>query len=57
MAKFEAAEKRLFANVWICMKCNAKNRSSPGKKPSKCRKCGTKRFRLKNKAKKTATTK
>ncbi|MDO8634349.1 MAG: 50S ribosomal protein L40e [archaeon] len=57
MAKFPAAEKRLFSNVWICMRCNAKNRASPGKQPAKCRKCQSKRFRLKNKAKKAAGTK
>jgi len=57
MAKFEAAEKRIFANVWICMRCNAKNRSSPGKKPGKCRKCASKRFRLKSKVKKAAAAK
>jgi len=51
MAKFEAAEARLFKNIWICMKCNAKNRSLSGK-PVKCRKCGSKRLRLKHKAKK-----
>lgn len=54
MVKFKAAEDRLFANVWICMRCNAKNRSSAGKKPSKCRKCGSNRLRLKRKAKKAA---
>ena len=53
MVRFEEADKRLFANVWICMKCNAKNRASPGKKPSRCRKCKSKRLRLKHKAKKT----
>ncbi len=52
MARFEAAEKRLFANIWICMRCNAKNRSQPGKRPNKCRKCRSKRFRLKSKVKK-----
>ena len=46
------AAKRLFANVWICMKCNARNRGSPGRKPRKCRKCGSKRLRLKKKPKK-----
>ena len=35
MAKFEAAEKRLFA-VKICMRCNSKN----AMKATKCRKCG-----------------
>ncbi len=50
MARFKEADARIFANIWICMKCNAKNRSSPGKKPTKCRKCGTKGLRLKKKA-------
>ncbi|MFH1225184.1 MAG: 50S ribosomal protein L40e [Candidatus Diapherotrites archaeon] len=54
MAKSKAAENRLFANVWICMRCNGKNRSTPGKKPSKCRKCNSHKLRLKRKkAKKT----
>ncbi|HIH17083.1 MAG TPA: 50S ribosomal protein L40e [Candidatus Diapherotrites archaeon] len=43
---------RLFTNVWVCMSCNAKMRSSPGTSPPKCRKCGSKRFRQKNKQKK-----
>ena len=53
MVRFPAADKRLFLNMWICQKCNAKNRSTEGKKPKKCRKCNSKRLRLKNKAKKT----
>lgn len=52
MAKFEAAEKRILENLWICLKCNAKNRSQPGKKAAKCRKCGSKKLRLKRKQKK-----
>lgn len=52
MAKFDEAEARLFKNVWICMKCNAKNRGPSGK-PNKCRKCGSQRLRLKHKAKKS----
>lgn len=52
MAKFPEADARLFKNVWICMRCNAKNRSTEGKRPRKCRKCGSKRLRLKHKAKK-----
>lgn len=54
MARFPEAEDRLFKNIWICMKCNAKNRTGTGKKPSKCRKCGSKRLRIKHKAKKKA---
>ena len=52
MARFEEADKRLFINVWICMRCNAKNRGSEGKKPDACRKCGSKKLRLKHKVKK-----
>lgn len=39
MAKSEAAAKRMFDNVYICMKCNARNRF---RKPEgkNCRKCG-----------------
>ena len=52
MAKFEIAVARLFENVWICMKCNARNRGSQGKKPDRCRKCGSIRLRFKHKTKK-----
>jgi len=52
MAKFDVAEKRLFANIWICMRCNAKNKCGTGKRPDCCRKCGSKRLRLKSKQKK-----
>lgn len=39
MAQSDAAERRLFENIYICMKCNARNRV---RKPdnAKCRKCG-----------------
>ena len=49
MALGEAIQSRSFSNVWICMRCNVKNRGSPGKKPFQCRKCGSQRLRLKNK--------
>ena len=52
MAKFAEAENRIFKNVWVCMKCNATMRSSPGQKPDKCRKCNAKSFRAKRKSKK-----
>jgi len=52
MARFEEAEKRLFGNIYICMNCNARNKSGKGT-PRKCRKCGSKRFRLKHKTRKT----
>ena len=51
MAMFPETEKRLFANIWVCMRCNAKMRSGVGK-PRKCRKCGSKKLRQKHKAKK-----
>lgn len=49
----ELATKRNFENVFVCQKCNATNRCGAGK-PSKCRKCGSKRLRLKKKKKKNA---
>ncbi len=49
--RFPEAEKRLFENVWICMKCKAKMRSSENKKPEKCRKCKSKQLRPKKKIK------
>ena len=52
MARFEQADARMFVNMFVCMRCNAKNRGSQGKKPSKCRKCGSRRLRLKHKQKK-----
>ena len=45
---FPEAEARLFNGMWICMSCGAHNRSAKGK-PEKCRKCGSKRLRLKAK--------
>jgi len=51
MARFAEADARLFLNQWVCMRCNAKNRSGKGK-PTKCRKCGSNRLRLKHKIKK-----
>ncbi len=42
------AVNRLFTNVYICRRCNAKIRS--GKRDDvKCRKCNSKSMRLKNK--------
>ncbi|MBS3060957.1 MAG: 50S ribosomal protein L40e [Candidatus Diapherotrites archaeon] len=52
MARFPEADQRLFTNVFVCMRCNGKNRGSPGKKPLSCRHCGSKRLRLKHKTKK-----
>jgi large subunit ribosomal protein L40e len=44
MPRFEEAEARLFAKK-ICMKCNARN----PRRATKCRKCGSKSLRSKNK--------
>jgi len=49
MARFPEAEARLL-DVRICMKCNARN----ALKATKCRKCGYKGLRLKNKEAKGA---
>ncbi|HZX33866.1 MAG TPA: 50S ribosomal protein L40e [archaeon] len=54
MVMAAVAQKRLFQNVWICMRCNAKNRAQTGKMPSKCRKCNSKKLRLRKKGKKKA---
>lgn len=51
----EEVAKRLFFNVFVCMRCNAKIRASPTKIKQgkiKCRKCGYKKFRPKAKEKK-----
>lgn len=53
MAKFAESEARTFKNIYICMSCNAKNRSTTGT-PNKCRKCGAKKFRVKSKRVKKA---
>ncbi len=39
---FPEAEARLFKNVYICMKCGARNRNR-----DKCRRCGSRRLRKK----------
>ncbi|MBU0635991.1 hypothetical protein KKE06_03120 [Candidatus Micrarchaeota archaeon] len=54
MARFAEADNRIFANVWVCMRCTHGNRGSEGKKPSTCRKCHSKRLRLKHKVKKSS---
>ena len=44
--------ERQFKNMYVCMRCNAKNRTTLAKvnaKSAKCRKCGSKRLRLKAK--------
>ncbi len=48
----EALAKRMFTNVYICMKCNGRNRASVDKVKKgkiKCRKCHSKQLRLKAK--------
>lgn len=45
------AQARLFRNVFICMRCNAKIRADPIKVKSgkvRCRKCGYKGLRTKS---------
>jgi ribosomal protein L40E len=37
--KFDVAEKRIFENVYICRKCNARIRTRDPDN-TKCRKCG-----------------
>lgn len=45
--KFEEAEERLFGDVYICRKCNARNRTDNPENAS-CRKCGYTNLRKKN---------
>ncbi len=45
MARFSIAEADM-ARIWICRKCKARNAAGV----SKCRKCGSKYLRPKNKA-------
>lgn len=48
----EAMANRMFKNMFVCMKCNAKIRASQDKVKQgkiKCRKCGSKHLRLKAK--------
>jgi len=45
--RFEEAEKRVFDNVYICRKCNAKNKTDNPENTS-CRKCGYSDLRKKN---------
>ena len=46
--KNEIAVSRLFTNVYICRRCNAKKRSG-SRDNLKCRKCNSSSMRLKNK--------
>ncbi|MFB6115054.1 MAG: 50S ribosomal protein L40e [Candidatus Nanohalobium sp.] len=45
--RFEVAKERLFGDVYICRKCNAKNRTKNPENTS-CRKCGYSDLRKKN---------
>ncbi|MFH0832318.1 MAG: 50S ribosomal protein L40e [Candidatus Aenigmatarchaeota archaeon] len=48
----ESVAKRMFINVFICMKCNARNKAkydAVKKGKVKCRKCGSRELRLKAK--------
>ena len=53
----EAMANRMFKNMFICMKCNAKIRAIPDSVKGgdiKCRKCGSKQLRLKAKERRGA---
>jgi ribosomal protein L40E len=53
----EASGRRLFLNMFVCMRCNAKIRSRPDRVKKgliKCRKCGSKNLRLKAKERRGA---
>jgi len=48
MAKIKEADKRLFRNVFVCMKCKSKIKASPMKVSEgrvSCRKCGSKQLK------------
>lgn len=51
--RFDAAEERLFNNVFICMRCNARNRMQTADEKN-CRKCGYDKLRKKHKTVRTA---
>lgn len=53
MADIPEAVARRFTNVFVCQNCNATNRCGAGK-PKNCRKCGSKKLRLKKKRKKSS---
>ena len=53
----EIVAKRLFENMYVCMRCNAKLRTTMDKvkrKKAICRKCGSKNLRLKAKERRGA---
>lgn len=45
--RFDEAEERLFGDIYICRKCNARNRTDNPESTS-CRKCGYDNLRKKN---------
>ena len=45
--KFEEASDRVFNNVYICRRCNARNKTDNPENTS-CRKCGYRHLRKKN---------
>lgn len=52
MAKFPEADERLFKNVYICLRCNARNRVDQRRirlDKAKCHKCHHPRLRQKSK--------
>ncbi|MEI7961485.1 MAG: 50S ribosomal protein L40e [archaeon] len=53
MADFKESIARRFNNVYVCQRCNATTRSNSGL-PPQCRKCSSKRLRLKKKKKKVS---
>ncbi|VVC00717.1 Uncharacterised protein [uncultured archaeon] len=54
MALLPVASKRIFTDVWICMRCNCRNKGQKGKPPAKCRKCHSKKLRQRKKGRKKA---
>ncbi|PIN99735.1 50S ribosomal protein L40e [archaeon CG10_big_fil_rev_8_21_14_0_10_43_11] len=53
-SKFPEAETRLLKNVYVCRKCKSKIRTTYAKvkaRLAKCRSCGSKQLRPKNKVK------
>lgn len=45
--KFEEAAERIFDNVYVCRRCNARNKTDKPEQTS-CRKCGYAHLRHKN---------
>jgi ribosomal protein L40E len=52
MALDPVVEQRMFSNVFVCMRCNARNRAALSKIRQgkvRCRKCGYDRLRVRKK--------